>query len=79
MSTNMESEWRKYRDHCYPGGIDGIQASECRQAFFAGALALSALMMSTPDGPGEDNAVAKIMAEVEEVCRLRGIQLGAAN
>lgn len=69
----LQEEWKNYRDHCYPGGITGVQSQECHQAFFAGASVVLAFMQDIGKLPTKE-AVAglgKMCVEAASVLEAR--------
>lgn len=65
---NMQVEWRKYRDACYPDGIGAQQNKECHQAFFSGALVIAKHILEIAVNEKTDEAaetkVRKLFTEV---------------
>lgn len=78
----LEKEWRLYRDACYADGpISAVQATETRQAFYAGCLVMLHLVLQRSRLP-EDEAnreIGKLMAETRAVCRERMKQMKDRN
>jgi hypothetical protein len=42
----VEREWREFAGLVYPAGTPQLQLIECRQAFFAGGIALFNLLLT---------------------------------
>ncbi len=65
MSDRIGAEWRDYRARVIPLHAPPLQATECRRAFYAGAQALLALLLSVLE-PGAEPTEAdlRVMDEV---------------
>lgn len=67
----LGEQWRSYRAAVLPGNAPGVQVQECRRAFYAGAEALRAEFLATPDDPrGEGEAIAALEHELDGFVRL---------
>lgn len=45
----LEMQWREYETTVYPGGLSGVQLTECRRCFYAGARSILTVMDSIAD------------------------------
>jgi hypothetical protein len=81
----LESQWKVYRDACYPaknGALDPLQESETRQAFFAGCLTvLKFAVESSANLPEEQayNNIVSLIREAQMVCSQRIYEMKGRN
>lgn len=53
----MQDECRDYLDSVFPDGMSGVQNKELHQAFFAGALSYTLLVLKASNNMSEDDAM----------------------
>lgn len=81
----VEELWREYRDACYPpknGKLDPVQETETRQAFYAGMLTASKVMLESAVNMTEEEAMRNMktmMDYTQDVCRARIYELERLN
>lgn len=84
MNT-LESQWKEYRDACYPpknGKLLPRQETETRQAFFAGCLVvLKHAVESSQDLPEEQayKQIVALITEAQKVCSERVYEIKGWN
>jgi hypothetical protein len=64
MSDRLGTAWRDYRVKVMPLAAPAIQATECRRAFYAGAQAMIAAMLSFL-GHNDDPATEQELADMD--------------
>lgn len=62
-SGRIASAWATYRRDVVPAGAGDVQARECEMAFWAGVVALHALLLKTPDDDAEADAYVQTINE----------------
>ncbi len=70
----FEDEWKRFEAAAVPSYADIGQRSDLRDAFYAGALSMIALQLSTPDG--REWLAIEWAAEVEKYCADRAHRPG---
>lgn len=81
----VEGLWREYRDACYPpknGKLDPLQETETRQAFYAGILTASKVLVESSSQMTEEEAMRNINTMINEtlaVCRSRIYEMKGRN
>lgn len=81
----VEGLWREYRDACYPsknGKLDPLQETETRQAFYAGILIASKVLVESSANMTEEEAMRNIKTMIDEtqaVCRARIYEMKGRN
>ena len=81
----IEGLWIEYRDACYPpknGKLDPLQETEMRQAFYAGILIASKVLVESSAHMTEEQAVQNIKNltdEAQAVCRNRIYEMKGRN
>lgn len=81
----VEGLWREYRDACYPpknGKLDALQETETRQAFYAGILTASKVLVESSANMTEEEAMRNIKTMIDEtqaVCRARIYEMKGRN
>lgn len=65
----LEAEWLDYRRAVIPANAVGVQVTECRRAFYAGAAAIHAVIMRmlTPGAEATDEDVRKMQELYQEL------------
>ena len=81
----LESQWRIYRDACYPpkaGKLDTRQESETRQAFYAGCIVALKFATESAQGMPEEQAyryIIGLIQEAQSVCSDRIYEMKGYN
>lgn len=81
----IEGLWIEYRDACYPpknGKLDPLQETETRQAFYAGMLTASKVLVESSANMTEEEAMRNIKTMIDEaqaVCRARIYEMKGRN
>lgn len=85
MNGTLESQWKIYRDACYPaknGPLPPQQEIETRQAFFAGCLVVLKFAVESSANLPEEQAykkIASLITEAQTVCLQRIDEMKGRN
>ena len=71
----FQAAWEEFKTQCYPDGMSPVQHQQVRNAFYAGAIVMYALMIKLPDMDEEEgqkyhDAIMDEMTSYEGAARL---------